>query len=98
VPAPSRSRGRCDRRTLQRRRRRDGARTGPYHHEQALNAPQALPYLRRALQQAMLRQAPREVLAVCNRALALLPSCEGRIAAASLTAWRAEFLSGRPVR
>jgi hypothetical protein len=46
----------------------------------------------------MLRQAPREVLAVCNRALALLPSCEGRIAAASLTAWRAEFLSGRPVR
>jgi DNA-binding winged helix-turn-helix (wHTH) protein len=66
-----------------------------YHHEQALDAPRAVPYLQRAVQQAMLRQAPREVLSICNRALALLPSCEGRAAAASLTAWRAEFLSGR---
>ncbi|MBI5716266.1 MAG: AAA family ATPase [Burkholderiales bacterium] len=66
-----------------------------YHHEQALDAPRALPCLHRALRQAMLRQAPREVLSLCTRALALLPACEGRVDAAQLAAWRCEMLGGR---
>lgn len=64
-----------------------------YHFEQALDAAQALPALRRAIALARERQAPREVLALAERGLALLRQAGASVPDADR--WRIPFAHSR---
>jgi DNA-binding winged helix-turn-helix (wHTH) protein len=64
-----------------------------YHFEQALDAAQALPALRRAVVLARERQAPREVLALAERGLALLRRAGASVPDADR--WRITFAHSR---
>ncbi len=66
-----------------------------YHYEQALDADAALPWLRRAVEQAWQRLAPHERLALAERALRLLPRCSAAVDATTKARWRFDFCHAR---